>query len=105
MSVECCRGSHGFVDGIAKLVPFEIGMTLDKALEQEDELRQRYQDEEEVTALIDMARLLEGLTRNVGKHAGGVVISPSALIDFTPTYFANLVCDWFPSSTKMMSRK
>ena len=77
---------YGFVDGIAKLVPFEIGMTLDKALEQEDELRQRYQDEEEVTALIDMARSLEGLTRNVGKHAGGVVISPSALTDFTPTY-------------------
>ncbi len=77
---------YGFVDRIAKLVPFEIGMTLDKALEQEEALRELYQQEEEVTMLIDMARSLEGLTRNVGKHAGGVVISPSDLTDFTPLY-------------------
>ncbi len=77
---------YGFVDRIAKLVPFEIGMTLDKALDQEEALRDMYQQEEEVTMLIDMARSLEGLTRNVGKHAGGVVISPSALTDFTPLY-------------------
>ncbi|MEM7565407.1 MAG: DNA polymerase III subunit alpha, partial [Pseudomonadota bacterium] len=77
---------YGFVDRIAKLVPFEVGMTLDKALEQEEALLELYQEEEEVTMLIDMARSLEGLTRNVGKHAGGVVISPSHLTDFTPTY-------------------
>lgn len=77
---------YGFVDRIAKLVPFEIGMTLDKALKQEDDLRQLYQQDEDVTMLIDMALSLEGLTRNVGKHAGGVVISPSDLTDFTPTY-------------------
>ena len=77
---------YGFVDRIAKLVPFEIGMTLDKALEQEDDLRELYQQDEDVTMLIDMALSLEGLTRNVGKHAGGVVISPSDLTDFTPTY-------------------
>jgi len=77
---------YGFVDRIAKLVPFEVGMTLDKALEQEEALLELYQQEEEVTMLIDMARSLEGLTRNVGKHAGGVVISPSELTDFTPLY-------------------
>ncbi len=77
---------YGFVDRIAKLVPFEVGITLDKALEQEEALSELYRQEEEVTMLIDMARSLEGLTRNVGKHAGGVVISPSDLTDFTPLY-------------------
>ncbi|MCG6891595.1 MAG: DNA polymerase III subunit alpha [Gammaproteobacteria bacterium] len=77
---------YGFVDRIAKLVPFEVGITLDKALQQEEALLELYQQEEDVTMLIDMARSLEGLTRNVGKHAGGVVISPSDLTDFTPLY-------------------
>lgn len=77
---------YGFVDKIAKLIPFELGMTLDKALEQEEELRARYNDEEEVKTLLDLAKKLEGLTRNAGKHAGGVVISPSLLTDFTPIY-------------------
>jgi DNA polymerase-3 subunit alpha len=77
---------HGFVDKIAKLIPFEVGITLDKALEDEPELRSRYQQEEEVRVLIDMAKKLEGLTRNPGKHAGGVVIAPTLLTDFTPLY-------------------
>ena len=76
---------YGFVDKIAKLIPFELGITLDKALENE-ELRSRYEQEEEVQTLIDMARKLEGITRNPGKHAGGVVIAPSVLTDFTPLY-------------------
>nr|MBX2849185.1 DNA polymerase III subunit alpha [Acidiferrobacterales bacterium] len=78
--------SYGHVDGIAKLIPFDLGMTLAKALDQEPELKDRYDNEEEVTALIDMALKLEGLARNVGKHAGGVVIAPSDLTDFTPLY-------------------
>jgi len=77
---------HGFVDKIAKLIPFELGITLDKALEKEDALRTLYEQEEDVRALISMARQLEGLTRNSGKHAGGVVIAPSVLTDFTPLY-------------------
>lgn len=77
---------YGFVDSIAKLIPFEIGMTLKKAMEQEEALRLRYEQEEEVQALLDLATKLEGLTRNVGKHAGGVVIAPSQLTDFTPLY-------------------
>ena len=77
---------YGFVDRIAKLVPFEIGMTLDKALEQSEELAAMYRDDEEVTALIDLAKSLEGLVRNAGKHAGGVVIAPDKLTDFAPLY-------------------
>jgi DNA polymerase-3 subunit alpha len=78
--------AYGFVDKIAKMIPFEIGMTLRKALEQEPDLRQAYEQEEDVQAIIDMARALEGLSRNAGKHAGGVVISPTELTDFTPLY-------------------
>jgi DNA polymerase-3 subunit alpha len=77
---------HGFVDKIAKLIPFEVGITLDKALEKEEALRSRYEQEEDVRALINMALKLEGLTRNPGKHAGGVVIAPTVLTDFTPLY-------------------
>jgi DNA polymerase-3 subunit alpha len=78
--------NYGYVDKIAKLVPFEIGITLDKALEQEEELRRLYAGDAEVRELIDLARALEGLARNAGTHAGGVVIAPSVLTDFTPLY-------------------
>jgi len=78
--------SYGFVDRIAKLIPFELGITLTDALAKEPELARLYQTEDEVRNLIDLARSLEGLTRNAGTHAGGVVIAPSALTDFTPLY-------------------
>ncbi len=78
--------SYGFVDRLAKLIPFEIGMTLTKALADSPELKQLYDNEEEVKALVDMALSLEGTARNAGKHAGGVVISPTKLTDFTPLY-------------------
>ncbi len=77
---------YGFVDKIAKLIPFELGITLDKAMEMEPLLRERYQHEEEVRTLIDLALKLEGTTRNVGKHAGGIVIAPGKLTDFVPLY-------------------
>lgn len=77
---------YGFVDKLAKLIPFEIGVTLKKALAQDETLNRRYQEEEEVKTLIDLALKLEGLPRNPGKHAGGVVIAPSVLTDFTPLY-------------------
>ncbi|MBV1911137.1 MAG: DNA polymerase III subunit alpha [Kangiellaceae bacterium] len=77
---------YGFVDKISKLIPFEIGMSLTKAWEQEPEIRSRYELEDEFQALWDMARKLEGITRNAGKHAGGVVISPGDLTDFSALY-------------------
>ena len=77
---------YGYVDQIAKLIPFELEMTLDKALKQEPELHTRYQNEDEVRQFLDLARSLEGLARNAGKHAGGVVIAPSELTDFMPLY-------------------
>jgi len=77
---------YGFVDRIAKLIPFEIGMTLEKALQESEDLAQAYNEEEEVKALIDLARTLEGVSRNAGKHAGGVVIAPGKLTDFSPLY-------------------
>jgi DNA polymerase-3 subunit alpha len=78
--------SYGFVDRIAKLIPFELGITLDKALTDSEDLKKLYDTDEEVRALIDLAKSLEGITRNPGKHAGGVVIAPSQLIDFSPLY-------------------
>ena len=86
---------YGFIDRIAKQVPFEVGMTLDKALVEDDDLARMYKDDEDVASIIDLAKALEGLSRNAGKHAGGVVIAPSELTDFTPLYCeeggANLV--------------
>lgn len=77
---------YGFVDRISKLVPPDPGMTLDKAFEAEPQLPEIYEADEEVKALIDMARKLEGVTRNAGKHAGGVVIAPTKITDFAPLY-------------------
>ncbi len=77
---------YGFVDQIAKLIPFDLGITLSRALAEEERLRQRYHDEEDVRNLIDLALRLEGLVRNAGRHAGGVVIAPAPLTEFTPLY-------------------
>lgn len=77
---------YGFVDQIAKLIPFEIGMTLDRALAEEDVLKQRYKSEDDVKTLIDLALKLEGLSRNAGKHAGGIVIAPKPLTHYMPLY-------------------
>ncbi|EGR00182.1 DNA polymerase III, alpha subunit [Vibrio cholerae HE-40] len=76
----------GFVDRISKLVPPDPGMTLEKAFIAEPALQELYNADEEVKELIDKCRILEGCTRNAGKHAGGVVISPTAITDFAPIY-------------------
>ncbi len=75
-----------FVDGIAKLIPLELGITLSDALEKEPQLAERRENEEEVKELLELALRLEGLVRNVGMHAGGVLISPSKIADFSPVY-------------------
>lgn len=77
---------YGVADKIAKLVPMELGITLEKALTDEPLLKERYDQDDDVRALMDMAKKLEGITRNAGKHAGGVVIAPNRLTDFTPLY-------------------
>jgi len=82
---------YGMVDKIAKLVPFEVGITLEKALNRDinfhQSLKARYDQEDAVKILIDLARKLEGLVRNAGTHAGGIVIAPSHLTNFTALYY------------------
>jgi DNA polymerase-3 subunit alpha len=78
--------SYGLADKLSKMIPFEIGMTLEKAFEQEDVLRDFLSSDDEAQEIWDMAVQLEGVTRNAGKHAGGVVIAPSRLVDFSPLY-------------------
>jgi len=88
---------YGEVDRIAKLIPFELGMTLDKALTVEPQLKALMKEQEEVSELMGLALTLEGLARNVGMHAGGVLIAPGKLTDFTPLYSAE-------GSTAMVSQ-
>ncbi|MFM8391345.1 MAG: DNA polymerase III subunit alpha, partial [Methylophilaceae bacterium] len=75
-----------FVDGIAKLIPNELGISLRDALVKEPQLAERADKEEEVKELMELAVRWEGLTRNVGMHAGGVLISPGKISDFSPIY-------------------
>jgi len=78
--------SYGLADRLSKMIPFEIGMTLSKAVEQEPSLKDFLADDEEAQEIWSMAIQLEGITRNVGKHAGGVVIAPTKLTDFSALY-------------------
>ncbi|WP_122613117.1 DNA polymerase III subunit alpha, partial [Pseudomonas viridiflava] len=78
--------SYGLADRLSKMIPFEVGMTLEKAYEQEEILRDFLKVDEEAAEIWEMALKLEGVVRNVGKHAGGVVIAPTKLTDFSPIY-------------------
>lgn len=80
--------SYGLADRLSKMIPFEVGMTLEKAYEQEEMLRDFLKSDEEAQEIWDMALKLEGVTRGTGKHAGGVVIAPTKLTDFSP-----IACD------------
>ncbi len=75
---------YAFVDGIAKQIPMELGITIDKALDRNRELRTVYETEEDVKRLIDMSKRLEGLPRHTSMHAAGVVISSKAVDEFVP---------------------
>src|SRR5699024_1446442 len=82
---------YGLADRLSKMIPGTPGMTLSKALEQEEPLRDFLADDgnsdkESANEIMEMAFKLEGLTRNVGKHAGGVVIAPGKLTDFAPLH-------------------
>ena len=78
--------SYGLADKLSKLIPFEVGMTLEKAVEQEEELKQFLDHDDEAAEIWSMALQLEGVSRNCGKHAGGVVIAPTIITDFSPVY-------------------
>ena len=78
--------SYGLADKLSKLIPFEVGMTLEKAVEQEEELKQFLAHDDEAAEIWSMALQLEGVSRNCGKHAGGVVIAPTLITDFSPVY-------------------
>lgn len=80
---------YGLADKLSKMIPFEVGMTLRKAMEESAELNDFVSSSEEVGEIMDMAYKLEGIVRNVGKHAGGVVIAPGALTDYVPLYTEN----------------
>ena len=75
---------YAFVDTIAKMVPQELNITIDKALKENPELRQTYENDEQVKTLIDMAKRLEGLPRHSSMHAAGVVISQKAVDEYVP---------------------
>ncbi|MFZ9373264.1 MAG: DNA polymerase III subunit alpha [Burkholderiaceae bacterium] len=80
--------SYTFCDGLSKLVPNKPGqhITIEGAMKVEPQLAERYQREDEVRTLLGLAQKLEGMARNVGMHAGGVLIAPGKLTDFTPLY-------------------
>jgi DNA polymerase-3 subunit alpha len=73
---------------LTKLIPSELNMTLDKALTQEPELKKRYESDARVKRIIDIARRLEGVARNAGIHAAGVVVADQPLVNFLPLYKA-----------------
>ncbi len=77
---------YGLADKLSKLIPFEVGMTLEKAVSETKELRDLIAGSDEVGEIMEMAFKLEGIVRNVGRHAGGVVIAPTELADFVPLY-------------------
>ncbi|MEX2489310.1 MAG: DNA polymerase III subunit alpha [Pseudomonadales bacterium] len=77
---------YGLADKLSKLIPFDPGMTLEKALDEEPLLREFVDQNDDAAEIMEMAFKLEGLARNVGKHAGGVVIAPTKLTDFSPLY-------------------
>ncbi len=78
--------SYALADKLSKLIPFEPGISLARALEQEPALQEFIDGDDDAQEIMEMAYKLEGITRNVGKHAGGVVIAPTKLTDFSPLY-------------------
>ena len=78
--------SYGLADRLAKMIPFSPEMTLEKALKDNADLRRTLKTDEDASEIFDMAKKLEGVIRNVGKHAAGVVMAPSEINDYSPLY-------------------
>lgn len=81
--------SYGEVDVIAKAIPFDLKMTIDKALDMNPELRASYDDDRKVRELLDTAKALEGMPRHASTHAAGVVISKKSISEYVPLYLAD----------------
>ncbi len=79
--------SYSFIDYLAKLIPFDINITLKKALLQEYKLFDIYNTDIEVKKIIDISCRLEGIIKGIGKHAGGIVISPNKIYNYCPVYY------------------
>ena len=77
---------YNYIDRLAKMIPFTVGITINDALKQNKEFKNEYDSNEEIKNLIDTSKKLEGLPRNVGKHAAGIVVSPDNIDDFIPLY-------------------
>ena len=90
--------SYGETDRIAKMIPFEPGMTIDRALEMNKELAELYKNEERIRLLVDTSRAVEGLPRHASTHAAGVVISGEPLVEHVPMQKTadNIVVTQFP---------
>ncbi len=78
--------SYSLADRLSKMIPFEVGMTLERAYTQEKILREWIEEDSDIEEIWSLALKLEGIIRNCGKHAGGVVIAPTKIIDFSPIY-------------------
>ncbi|WP_108126849.1 DNA polymerase III subunit alpha [Saccharospirillum mangrovi] len=89
--------AYGLADRISKMIPGDPGMTLQKALDEVAELKEFIEQDEEAAEIWEMALKLEGITRQTGKHAGGVVIAPTKLTDFSP-----LLCE--PDGTGLVTQ-
>ena len=76
--------SYTSVDEVAKMIPRELGITLDKALKSSNDFKRAYESRPDVKKLVDLARSVEGLPRNAGTHAAGVIIAPRDLRDYVP---------------------
>jgi len=81
--------SYGEVDAIAKAIPFDLKMTIDKALDMNPELRASYEEDRRVKELLDTAKALEGMPRHASTHAAGVVISKKSVNEYFPLYLAD----------------
>lgn len=81
--------TYGAVDEVAKKIPRELGITLDKALASNNELHDLYEQNEQVHRLINLAKSVEGMPRNAGTHAAGVIIAPQDLKDYVPLQLGN----------------
>ena len=92
--------SYQQVDAIAKMVPFELNITLDRALKVNSELRKNYENDPQVHRLIDMARKLEGMPRNASTHAAGVLITADPVVEYCPLQTNDdVITTQFPMTT------